>query len=165
LNASGAGPLLRGVLQYEPPVNQSPLKPDRHWVSIPAWIFVALATTGVLFFLLYPVLFGVRDSVSRIDAETQVLQVALSQYKAELGRFPSGDSRAICRALSGVNPKGIRFIEWRQKSTTAEGEFLDPWGTPYRIYFSGDIPLIRSAGKNKYFDSSNQKGADDYFGG
>jgi len=127
------------------------------------WIVATMVVTIVIFIVLYPALFIIRDRGKRIDTEARALQVALSQYKEQFGQFPSGDTRAVCRSLSGDNPKGIRFIEWRRQSTTPEGDFLDPWGTPYMIYFSGDMPLIRSAGKNKLFDSSEQKGADDCF--
>lgn len=113
--------------------------------------------------LLYPG-FLTYERVYRIDLDIAAIQVALAQYKTEFGAFPSGDSRAICRMLSGNNPKGIRFIELR--SVTSDGAFLDPWGTPYKIYYSGEEPLVRSAGRNKQFDPSTQrKQTDDYFGG
>ena len=129
------------------------------------WTLGGIVALGVLFALLYPSLFGTRDGVRRIDSEARALQGALAQYKTEFGTFPTGDTRSVCKALSGNNPKNIRFIEWRERSTTPEGDFLDPWGTPYKIYFSGDWPLIRSAGENKQFNSSDQKEPDDYFGG
>ena len=115
-------------------------------------------------YLLYPGIHADDERVYRIDHETAVIRVALAQYKTEFGAFPSGDSRAICRALSGNNPKSIRFIELR--SVTPDGDFLDQWGTPYKIYYSGDQPLVRSAGPNKQFDpSTKRKQTDDYFGG
>ena len=104
------------------------------------------------------------SGVYRIDAETQAIRAALAQYNTEFGAFPSGDSHAICLALTGNNPKSIRFIELR--SVAPDGDLLDPWGTPYKIYFSGDWPLVRSTGPNKQFDASTKrKATDDYFGG
>ena len=43
-----------------------------------------------------------------------------------------------------------------------EGDLLDQWGTPYKVYFSGDEILVRSAGPNKQFDNSGDKHFDDY---
>ena len=122
------------------------------------------AVIAVAAFFLYPAILAHDEGTYRIDAETQAIQGGLAQYKSEFGAFPSGDSRAICRALTGNNPKGIRFIELH--SVTPDGDFLDPWGTPYKIYYSGDWPLVRSAGPNKQFDPSTmRKRTDDYFGG
>ncbi len=71
--------------------------------------------------------------------------MALNAYKAEFGSFPAGDTSAICRALTGDNPKGIRFLEMR--SIAPDGSILDPRGTPYQISYSGDRPLVRSGGR------------------
>lgn len=87
-----------------------------------------------------------------------MIKIALLEYKTQFGAFPSGDSRAIVRALTGDNPKRMPFI-----GMPPDGELLDPWGTPYRIY-SGDAPLIRSAGPDKLFDTgSGREKTDDYF--
>jgi hypothetical protein len=147
------------------PVNELASKPKRQWLATAAWIAAAVVVLLAALPLIYPAVFTIRDRVRRIDLETRALRAALGQYKEQFGRFPDGDSRAVCRALSGNNSKGIRFISWGEGRKTPEGDFLDPWGTPYKIYFSGDWPLIRSAGENRQFDSSDQKATDDYFGG
>lgn len=87
---------------------------------------------------------------------------AMEQYKAKFGAYPTGDSHAVSLALTGNNPEHIVFIEFRQRQVGADGELLDPWGTPYRIYFSGDKFLVRSAGPNKRFDQGSSKDSDDY---
>jgi hypothetical protein len=115
--------------------------------------------------LIWPWLATRGEGVHRIDRELIAVQVALDQYKNQYGLYPSGDSATICRVLAGDNRDKLIFLEWQPKSTSAKGEFLDPWGTPYRIYFSGNEPLIRSAGQNKQFDSTGDKDFDDYFGG
>ena len=115
-------------------------------------------------FFFYPAIVADDEGVYRIDSETAAIHAALAQYKTEFGSFPAGDTLAICRSLTGTNPKGIRFIELR--SVAPDGSLLDPWGTPYKIYYSGDWPLVRSAGPNKQFDpSTKRKQTDDYFGG
>ena len=42
-------------------------------------------------------------------------------------------------------------------------EFVDPWGTPLRIYFSDNGIMVRSAGPNRRFDDSTTLECDDYF--
>ncbi len=51
----------------------------------------------------------------------------------------------------------------RRKNLNTKGEIIDPWGTPFRIYFSGDGVLIRSAGPNKRFDDSSVPNPDDIY--
>jgi hypothetical protein len=45
----------------------------------------------------------------------------------------------------------------------AKGEFIDPWGTALRIYFSDNGVLVRSAGPNRRFDDSTSIDCDDFF--
>jgi hypothetical protein len=51
----------------------------------------------------------------------------------------------------------------RKNEINEKGEFVDPWGTPMKIYFSDSGVLVRSAGPNRRFDDSNVQNADDYF--
>ena len=126
------------------------------FLLVPVFILVALAWPG----------FHARgEGVRRIDAEMAAFMVALDQYKERFGAYPKGDSASVCRALTGDNPTKTIFIELGPRSKTEKGELLDPWGTPYMIYFSGDLPLVRSAGKNKVFDATRDRECDDVFGG
>jgi type II secretory pathway pseudopilin PulG len=103
------------------------------------------------------------EGIRHIEGVTRALQMALAQYKQEFGEYPAGDNRAVSKALQGENPKKKPFIELGRNEVSPEGDLLDPWGTPYRFYFSGGRPLIRSAGENRQFDSSASKSYDDYF--
>jgi len=96
---------------------------------------------------------------SLVDLEMSLVQSALLDYKAAFGAFPSGDGPAVFRALRGENPQKLVFLACR--AVSADGGALDPWGTPYKLYFSGEDVLVRSAGPNKRFDSSADKGFDD----
>ena len=139
------------------------IQPTERRFTLGYWLLLAGVILVVGFFI-YPGIRGHEEGSSRIDTEMGALHMALAQYKNEFGAFPFGDTLFICKALTGNNPKSIRFIELR--SVTPDGEFLDPWGTPYKIYYSGDWPLVRSAGPNKQLDSSMmQRQIDDYFGG
>ena len=102
------------------------------------------------------------DVVSQIDVETAALHAAIRQYEAEFGAKPTGDCRAVFRALRGENPRHIVFIQFADRSISSEGDLLDPWGTPYKLYYSGKDVLVRSAGPNKQFDTSRDKQFDDY---
>ena len=93
--------------------------------------------------------------------DEQQLVTALKAFQSEYGQLPSGKSGEIFDALRGNNPKKIVFVEYDASSTSSRGEFLDPWGTPYRVYVSADTVLIRSAGPNKVFDAGTA--TDDYF--
>ena len=99
---------------------------------------------------------------SPIDMELGALQTAIRQYEAEFGANPTGDCRAIFRALRGENPRHIVFIMFPERSISSDGDLLDPWGTPYKVYYSSNEVLVRSAGPNKQFDASRDKQFDDY---
>ena len=94
--------------------------------------------------------------------ETEGILTAMHQYKAAYGEYPAGDSRAITRALQGQNPQKIVFFEANPKHLSPDGNLLDPWGTPFKIYFSDKEILVRSAGPNKRFDDSGEKDFDDF---
>jgi Type II secretion system (T2SS), protein G len=119
-----------------------------------ACIMIAIATKG-LFFL--------NEQFNRTRAHTTVvsLAAAVKQYKAEYGSLPTGTEAEIVRALLGDNPRKIVFFEPRPKDLNADGELLDPWGTPYYFDFSDPkIQKIYSVGKNKS-DDAGADGSDD----
>jgi hypothetical protein len=97
-----------------------------------------------------------------VVAETQAILMAMQQYKAQYGEYPAGDNRAIAHALCGQNPQKVVFIDFRPEHLSPNGDLLDPWGTPFKIYFSGNEILVRSAGPNKRFDDSGEKDFDDF---
>lgn len=137
-----------------------PRRPKLSRVFWFALVVVMLAGLGLLF----PVRSGpIIDKIYQTDAETAQIHAALRAYEVTFGAFPSGDSPAVFRALSGQNPRQIIFLQWRKaESASPDGVMLDPWGTPYKVYFSGKEPLVRSAGPNKQFDRSGDKRFDDY---
>ncbi len=128
--------------------------------SVRFWIVLAVIVIGTLSFLDLGMPF-IREgeAKSRITVEIDGLRVALRSYKVEFGNYPQGDNRAISRALTGQNPRNIVFFISHE---SPDGDLLDPWGTPYKFYFSSDEVLIRSAGPNKRFDDGVDKHFDDY---
>ena len=59
------------------------------------------------------------------------------------------------RALKGENAKRLVFLEFKQSDINGNGEFVDPWRTPYEVFVSekGRI-IVVSAGPNGHFDSN-----------
>jgi type II secretory pathway pseudopilin PulG len=78
---------------------------------------------------------------------------ALQVYKIEFGEYPKGENRLMTKTLMGENSKRTVFLEISIDSTNAEGELIDPWGTPYNILASTETGItVRSAGPNRRFD-------------
>jgi hypothetical protein len=105
----------------------------------------------------------VNAKTSEFNASVENLFVALQKYKEQTGTFPTGGNLEVAKALQGRNSKNVIVIVGSKTSINDRGEFLDPWGTPLRIYFSDTGILIRSAGPNRRFDDSSAVDADDYY--
>jgi hypothetical protein len=99
---------------------------------------------------------------AKFNEDVENLFVGLQQYKEHVGTYPSGSNSGIAKALLGQNPKNVIILVGRKNDLNEKGEFVDPWGTPLRIYFSDLGVLIRSAGPNKRFDDTTVLNADDY---
>lgn len=104
----------------------------------------------------------VNARTAQFNEDVDNLFYALQQYKEKVGSWPIGNNAEIAKALMGNNPKNLMILVGRKQDLNSKGEFVDPWGTPLRIYFSGDQILVRSAGPNKRFDDSTVLNGDDY---
>jgi hypothetical protein len=102
-----------------------------------------------------------RTEKFREDVEN--LFVGLQQYKENVGAYPVGSNADVAKALMGKNPKNVIILVGRKNEMNAKGEFIDPWGTALRIYFSDNGVLVRSAGPNRRFDDSTSIDCDDFF--
>ncbi len=87
---------------------------------------------------------------------------ALQKYKEHVGAYPTGGNVEVAKALKGQNSKNVIVLVGRKNQMNEKGEFVDPWGTPLRIYFSDNGILIRSAGPNRRFDDSTVQECDDF---
>src|SRR5581483_2362253 len=85
----------------------------------------------------------------------------LQKYKERAGTYPVGSNLEVAKALNGGNSKGITVILGTETKVNDKGEYVDPWGTPLRVYFDDKGVLIRSAGPNRRFDDSNVIDCDD----
>jgi hypothetical protein len=105
----------------------------------------------------------VNARTTRFNEDVDNLFYALQQYKERIGSYPVGNNAQVVQALLGNNPKNLIILVGRKKDLNSKGEFVDPWGTPLRIYFAGEGILVRSAGPNKRFDDSTVLNQDDYY--
>ena len=105
----------------------------------------------------------VHAKTTKFNDDVDNLFIALQQYKERVGAYPVGNNFEVAQALGGKNPKNLIILVGRKKDLNSKGEIVDPWGTPLRIYFSGEGVLVRSAGPNKRFDDSTVLNSDDYY--
>jgi hypothetical protein len=106
----------------------------------------------------------VNARTAQFNEDVDSLFSALQKYKERVGTYPVGGNAEIAKALNGANSKNVIVLMGKNKAQLNDkGEFVDPWGTPLRIYFSDTGILIRSAGQNRRFDDSTVMDADDYF--
>jgi len=80
-----------------------------------------------------------------------------------VGAYPLGSNAEIVKSLNGKNAKNLIILIGRKNDLNEKSEFVDPWGTPLRIYFSDNGVLVRSAGANRRFDDSTVLNNDDYY--
>ena len=113
----------------------------------------------------YTSLNSYRTSVrfTQLGADTDDLFEALQTYKERLGVYPVGSNAEVVKAMMGNNAKSLIILVGRKKNLNTKGELVDPWGTPFRIYFAGEGIMIRSAGPNKRFDDSTVPNSDDWY--
>ena len=105
----------------------------------------------------------VQARTSKLNEDVENLFSALQKYKEHVGAYPVGGNAEVAKALKGQNPKNVIILVGRKNDLNDKGEFVDPWGTPLRIYFSDNGILVRSAGPNRRFDDSTTLECDDYF--
>ncbi len=99
---------------------------------------------------------------SQFNEDVENLFVGLQKYKERVGNYPVGGNAQVAKALQGDNSKNIIILVGRKTELNEKGEYVDPWGTPLRIYFSDTGVLIRAAGPNRRFDDSTVLEADDF---
>jgi len=99
---------------------------------------------------------------SQFNEDVENLFAGLQKYKERVGVYPVGGNAQVAKALQGANAKNVIILVGRKTELNEKGEYVDPWGTPLRIYFSDVGVLIRSAGPNRRFDDSTVLEADDF---
>ncbi len=95
------------------------------------------------------------------NKDVNSLFLALQKYKERTGNYPRGSNAEIAKDLNGENDKNLIIMVGRDITKNTKGEFVDPWETPLRIYFSENGVLVRSAGPNRSFDDTTVVEFDD----
>ena len=93
-----------------------------------------------------------RQNRARHDCDELLL--GLQAYAVSFGQLPEGTLAEICAVLRGEdvrgqNPKHEAVVEAYE--TNPAGEFVDPWGTAYRIEV-GHKSRVISLGPNRVDD-------------
>lgn len=99
---------------------------------------------------------------AKLSADLESLFDGLQTYKENVGSYPTGANADIAKALNGGNSKKVIIRVKGKVEQNNKGEYIDPWGTPLRFYFSDNSILIRSAGPNGRFEESTALGFDDF---
>jgi len=99
---------------------------------------------------------------AKFNEDVENLFIGLQKFKEHVGAYPLGSNAEVAKALMGKNSKNVIILVGRKNEVNEKGEFVDPWGTPLRIYFSDSGVLVRSAGPNRRFDDSTVMEADDF---
>jgi hypothetical protein len=107
--------------------------------------------------------FNINARTRQFNDDVVTLFESLQKYKENVGSYPVGSNADIAKMLKGKNPKNVIILVGRKTDLNDKGEFVDPWGTPLRIYFSDSGILVRSAGPNRRFDDSTALDCDDFF--
>ena len=101
-------------------------------------------------------------STAKFNEDIENLFAGLQKYKERVGSYPVGSNAQVAKALQGENNKNVIILVGRKTELNEKGEYVDPWGTPLKIYFTEGGVLIRSAGANRRFDDSTVLEADDF---
>ncbi len=81
-----------------------------------------------------------RASISRAKAEIAMFDSALEQYQEDIGSYPQGDIANVINALVNQedNPDWYGpYLDLKQEQLNQKGEFVDPWGHPYKYVYPG----------------------------
>ena len=97
----------------------------------------------------------------KFNEDVDNLFVGLQKYKEHVGVYPVGSNAEVVKSLNGQNAKNVIILVGNKTQVNDKGEYVDPWGTPLRIYFSDNGVLVRSAGPNRRFDDTTSLDADD----
>jgi hypothetical protein len=115
------------------------------WAALGILLFAAVIAGGLVLFH--------ADKVSQARHDVRVIALALDGFARENGDYPRGTSGEVCRMLrgetiNGQNPKRLDYVEARPYEVNGLGEFVDPWGNPYRMSVDG-ATHVYSCGPNR----------------
>ena len=97
-----------------------------------------------------------RSKAETTQLEEVELAKALIHYATVFQQFPTNDNAGVVKALSGVNPQQLTFLNLGESSTNKDGQLIDVWSTPYKFTFdSTNRFVITSAGDDRTFGNTD----------
>ena len=116
------------------------------WAAMGVFSFAAVVTVGGLVLVR-------ANKVSQARHDVQVIALTLDGFAHENGDYPRGTPAEICRMLrgetiNGQNPRKLDYVEAQPHEVNGLGEFVDPWGEPYRMSFDR-VARVYSCGPNR----------------
>ena len=115
------------------------------WAALGVLLFAAFLAVGLAAFR--------ADKVSQARHDVKVIALALDGFARENGDYPKGTPGEVCRMLrgetvNGQNPKKLDYLKAQPHELNESGEFIDPWGQPYRMSVNGTA-RVYSCGPNR----------------
>lgn len=130
-------------------------------------LLVVISIIVILLGLLFPAFQGVQNQARKVQAKNDLAHIvtAVNAYYTEYGKYPvvtddtpianTGDLFYTLRAIANgtanagdaANPRRIVFLNVpeanpqsapRSGIKTTDGQWYDPWGTPYKIAIDGN---------------------------
>lgn len=141
-----------------------PPQKDKHAFTL-IELLIVIAIIAILVGLLFPAFKAVQNQARQVQAKNDLTQIvnAVNAFYTDYGKYPlatddstisnNADLFYTLRAVSAganlnnaVNPRQVVFINPPNVKTTAsprsgigsDGQYYDPWGTPYRLKIDGD---------------------------
>lgn len=122
-------------------------------------VFYGLAAFVVILLLamLVPVhSYGGARKIILCRMELSALETTLNVYHEKFGAYPSGKQSEIVKSLLGDNSQKYQFLHINFENLSSNGEYLDPWKTPYAINFPATNSfVVSSAGKDRIFGNAD----------
>lgn len=126
-------------------------------------MLIALVVVLIATALFFPAVHicGPAPKTARAAFDVSQLRSAMRSFYTEYGKPPPPGEAATVAALIGANEKRIVFFEADPSRLNKAGEYLDQWGTPFRIGVRDFVePWAYSFGKNR-IDEGGAEGTDD----
>ena len=105
-----------------------------------------------------------RASVNKARAQIAAMDSALSMYEQDIGEYPKTDNKGMIEALTDNPSDGSDwygpYIELKEEDFDKDGNYIDPWGTPYKYVYPGEHNKLKydlySFGPNRQDDNGSK---------
>lgn len=121
-------------------------------------LLAVITIIGILAGMIGSAAYAARQSSYRAQARTEAGEIANacrsywmasgswkggSQWPGASGPITQGSD--LYKHLTGDNPSKAVFLEFDEQRFDGDGgDYLDPWGNPYKVVFGGDEEISRS---------------------